>query len=84
MGAKDYTGTHFTCFTGTKVQKNSVTNGGSPFSIAVTTGGEGLHRKSLYLFYWDKSTNTDAAATRRGAVLHGLQEAEAVDSCGDG
>jgi hypothetical protein len=49
-------GTHFTCFTGTKVQILSLFGRQRP---------PGAARYSLYLLYWYKSTNTDAQDAAR-------------------
>jgi hypothetical protein len=61
-------GTQFTCFTGTKVQiLTSHLSEASAliFEASARPKGPILHRYSVYLLYWYKSTNTDAAPTHR-------------------
>jgi hypothetical protein len=49
-----YPGTHFTCFTGTKVQKGEIRRAVVPEAKKLSVG------YSVYLLYWYKSANTDA------------------------
>ncbi len=61
-------GTQFTCFTGTKVHiLTSHLSEASAliFEASARPKGPILHRYSVYLLYWYKSANTDAAPTHR-------------------
>ena len=55
-------GTHFTCFTSTKVQlltQRALLGCAFPRNVAYVSAMAG--RYSVYLLYWYRSTNTDAA-----------------------